>query len=251
MERLLEAPAQAEERHFWFRALRRNASRLLAQALGRHLAARIVDCGAGTGRNLDWLAGFGPVLGVEMTPAGLRLGRAHRRPMVKGTVAALPLGDGTVDVVTSFDVLYCLDDATERAALNEMWRVLKPGGLALINVAALDILHGSHSALTHEIRRYDRRGLGARLTGAGFVIERMTFTNMATFPIALAVRTFDRLSGRARVASEADLQVPSWPVNAAVDLLLRVEGVLLERVDLPLGTSLLCVARKPGGSPVT
>jgi hypothetical protein len=83
------------------------------------------------------------------------------------------------------------------------------------------------------------------------VIERMTFTNMATFPIALAVRTFDRLSGRARVASEADLQVPSWPVNAAVDLLLRVEGVLLERVDLPLGTSLLCVARKPGGSPVT
>lgn len=245
MDRMLEATARAEDRHFWFRALRRNASRLLDHALARRPVARIVDCGAGTGRNLDWLAHFGPVLGVEITPAGLRVGRAHRRPMVRGTVAALPLGDASVDVATSFDVLYCLDDATERQAVNEMWRVLKPGGLALVNVAALDILHGSHSALTLERRRYSRRGLTARLTGVGFQVERMTFTNMAIFPIALAVRTFDRLTGRAHVASEGDLQVPPWPVNAALDLLLRVEGGLLAWVDLPVGTSLLCVARKP------
>lgn len=253
MDRMLEATARAEERHFWFRALRRSAARLLTASLGPHPVARVVDCGAGTGRNLDWLAAFGPVLGVEIALAGLRIGRANRRRMVRGTVAALPLAGASVDLATSFDVLYCLDDETERRAVAEMWRVLRPGGTVLINVAALDILHGSHSALTHEVRRYDRARLAALITGAGFRIERLTFTNMATFPVALAVRLFDRLTGRAAVASDAELRVPAWPINLTFDLLLRFEGVLLGWIDLPVGTSLLCVARKPGApsSPLT
>ena len=244
MERMLEATARAEENHFWFRALRRTSARLLGRALGTGRVSRIVDCGAGTGRNLDWLREFGPAVGVELSPAGLEVGRARGRTLVRGSVAALPLANASVDVATSFDVLYCLDDQTERRAVAEMWRVLRPGGVALVNVAALDVLHGSHSALTHEVRRYTRRRLSGRLTAAGFTIERMTFTNMATFPAALLVRTFDRLTGRAGVASDADLRVPPAPVNAVLDLLLRAEGLLLRWTDLPIGTSLLCVARK-------
>lgn len=245
MERMLEATARAEEHHFWFLALRRTAARMLETALAGRRAGWIVDCGAGTGRNLDWLDRFGRALGVELSPAGLRVGRAHGRRLVRGSVAALPLRDESVSVATSFDVLYCLDDATEARAVAEMWRVLEPGGVALVNVAALEILHGSHSALTHEVRRYTARRLSALLTNAGFAIERLTFTNMAIFPVALAVRTFDRVTGRAERASEADITVPPWFVNALVDGLLRAEGQLLRVVNLPVGTSLLCVARKP------
>jgi len=241
---MLEATARAEDDHFWFRALRRNASRLLAAALGARRPDWIVDCGAGTGRNLDWLEGFGRTLGIELTPAGLRVGRTHRRRMVRGTVAALPLPDASIDVATSFDVLYCLDDAIERQAVAEMWRVLKPGGLALVNVAALEVLHGSHSALTHEVRRYTPARLRRLLTNAGFTIERLTFTNAATFPAALAVRTAERLTGRASTPSEADLTVPPRPVNTVVDWVMRCEGQLLRFANLPVGTSLLCVARK-------
>ena len=49
----------------------------------RSAAARralIVDCGTGTGRNLDWLRQYGLAVGVELSPVGLRLGRARRRP---------------------------------------------------------------------------------------------------------------------------------------------------------------------------
>jgi SAM-dependent methyltransferase len=245
MERMLEATARAEDDHFWFRALRRNASRTLESALGGRAVDWIVDCGAGTGRNLDWLNGFGRTLGVELTPAGLRVGRALGRRMVQGTVAALPIADRCADVATSFDVLYCLDDETETRAVAEMWRVLKPGGVALFNVAALEILHGSHSALTHERRRYTPARLKVLLSEAGFTVERLTFTNMATFPVTLAVRTLDRLTGRAAQPSEADLTVPARPVNLLFDWVLRVEGQALRAVNLPIGTSLLCVARKP------
>jgi SAM-dependent methyltransferase len=242
---MLEATALAEDEHFWFKGLRRNARRLLDHALGDRPAGLIIDCGAGTGRNLDWLSSMGPAIGVERSPAGLRIGRSHGRRLVQGTVAQLPFADSVADVTTSFDVLYCLDDETERRALEEMWRVLKPGGMALVNVAALDVLHGSHSTLTHEVRRYTRPRLRATLTQAGFVVERMTFTNMATFPATLAVRLSERLTGRAGQASDADLRVPPAPINALFDAVLRVESGLLSLTNLPIGTSLMCLARKP------
>ncbi len=245
---MLRATARAEDEHFWFRALRRNAERMLEAAARGRREGWIADCGAGTGRNLDWLTRYGKPLGIELTPAGLAVGRAHGRRLIRGSVAALPLADSSVAVATSFDVLYCLDDETERRAVVEMWRVLEPGGIAVINAAALAVLHGSHSTLTHEVRRYSRRRLTDLLTSAGFTIERLTFTNMATFPIALVVRTFDRLAGRAGEASEADLRVPPGPINWTFDRLLALEGWWLKFFDLPIGTSLLCVARKREGT---
>jgi SAM-dependent methyltransferase len=245
MERMLEATARAEDHHFWFIGLRRNAEQVLNAALMGRTLTRIVDCGAGTGRNLDWLNRFGPAVGIELTPAGLAIGRAKGRKMVRGSVTALPLATASVDLATSFDVLYCLEDDDERRALDEMVRVLRPGGLALLNVAALDVLHGAHSTLTHEVRRYTPARLRQRLERAELRVERLTFTNMTTFPITWAVRAFDRVSGRAGVASEADLHVPSPLINTTFGLALRAEAVAMRWTNLPIGTSLLCLARKP------
>ena len=245
MERMLEVTARAEEQHFWFLGLRRTAKTMLDAALAGRRLERIIDCGAGTGRNLQWLRAYGLVAGLELTPLGLQIGRAHRRgPLVRGTVAQLPFADASADLVTSFDVLYCLSDRDETRAVREMWRVLKPGGLALVNVAALDILRGSHSALTHELRRYSRRRLTDLLEGSGFAIRRMTFTNMATFPVTLAVRWLDRVTGRAATASDSDMRVPAAPVNALLDAALRLEWALLHVTNLPIGTSLMCLAEK-------
>jgi SAM-dependent methyltransferase len=242
---MLEATALAEDEHYWFKGLRRNARRFLTRALAGRPVALVVDCGTGTGRNLDWLAEFGPAVGVERSPVGLRLGRSRGRRLVQGTVVSLPFRDASADVATSFDVLYCLDDEAERRAVEEMWRVLKPGGVALVNVAALDILHGSHSTLTHEVRRYTRSRLRALMSRAGFAVDRLTFTNMTIFPAALAVRLGERLTGRAGEASDADLRVPARPINAALNAALALESGLLRVTNLPIGTSLMCVARKP------
>jgi len=244
VDRMLEATALAEDRHFWFRGLRRNARYLLETALGGRKPALIIDCGAGTGRNLVWLSEIGPSVGVELSAAGLRIGRAARRRLVQASVARLPFADASADVTTSFDVLYCLDDDIERDAVREMFRVLRPGGIALVNAAALEMLHGAHSTFTAERRRYTRKRLASVLTEAGFRIERMTFTNMSTFPVTLAVRGADRLTGRAKQASDADLRVPPAPINQAFNAALSAEAALLRVTNLPIGTSLMCVARK-------
>lgn len=243
---MLDATARAEDAHFWFRGLRRNARRLLETALAGRRPRLVVDCGTGTGRNLDWLRQLGPAVGVELSATGLSFARAAGRPVVQGSVARLPFPDEAVDVATSFDVLYCLDDATEALALREMWRVLRPGGIVLVNVAALDVLRGAHSTLTMEVRRYSRARLRGVLERAGFEIERMTFTNAPTFPVTLALRSFERLSGRAARASEADLRVPAAPINAIFNAALAAEGGLLRYVNMPIGSSLLAIGRKRG-----
>jgi SAM-dependent methyltransferase len=249
MERMLAATLRAEDTHFWFLGLRRVARQMLDAALQGRRADCIVDCGAGTGRNLDWLQHYGLAVGVELTPFGLEAGRRLGRRLVRGSVAALPFADATVDVTTSFDVLYCLDETTESRALAEMSRVMKPGGVALFNVAALDILHGSHSTLTRELRRYTPARLRSRILGAGLAVERMTFTNMTPFPVALALRGLERITGRASHESESDLSVPSWPINRAFNLALEAEAAMLRLVNLPIGTSLMAVARKPPATP--
>jgi SAM-dependent methyltransferase len=245
MQRMLEATARAEDAHFWFKGLRRNARFFIDTARRGRRLARIVDCGAGTGRNLDWLSDFGDAVGVELAPSGLAVGRRFERRLVGGSVAALPFADASVDLATSFDVLYCLNDETERRALREMWRILRPGGFIVVNVAALEILKGSHSTLTLEIRRYTPSMLRAKLQDTGFHVERLTFTNMTPFPVALTVRTLQRLAGRATEASDADLRVPPTPINALFDVALAIEAAWLRLTNLPVGTSLMAVGRKP------
>jgi SAM-dependent methyltransferase len=148
--------------------------------------------------------------------------------------------------VTSFDVLYGLPEDVEQAAVSEMFRVLKPGGYALINVAALDVLRGDHSVLGREIRRYTRASLAALLGARGFGIVRITYTNAVLFAPMLAVRTWQRARGlRPEPEAVGDISVPPALVNEALALALRVESWWLRRLNNPVGSSLLCLARKP------
>src|SRR5207247_7672691 len=136
--------------------------------------------------------------------------------------------------VTSFDVLYSLDERDERAALAEMYRLLKPGGFALINVAALDILRGDHSVLSRERRRYTRRTLRTAVTAAGFSIVRLTYTNAVLFlPLAMS-RTLQRWRGlKPEHEADREITLPAVPINALLTRLLLWESAWIRRHDAP------------------
>jgi SAM-dependent methyltransferase len=250
VEYLLRATADAEARHFWFRGFRAFVTPLLRLAADHQPAGaspRWLDCGCGTGANLALLDRFARAYGFDLSEVGLRIGRAAGRTrLARASVTAAPFPDGVFDVVTSFDVIYSLDDRDERAALGEMYRLLKPGGFAVINVAAMEALRGDHSVLSHEVRRYSRSDLGARLTDAGFAIVRITYTNVTLFVPMLLARTIQRRRGlRNETDARREISVPPAPVNALLTALLQFESVWLRWFDEPAGSSLLCLARKP------
>jgi SAM-dependent methyltransferase len=249
VDHLLRATANAEAQHFWFRGFRRFVTPLIQAAVRGKTAPLVLDCGCGTGANLELLGRFGRAYGFDLSEIGLRLAReAGRTSIARATVTAAPFPSGVFDLVTSFDVLYSLEERDERAAVGELLRVLKPGGFAIINVAAMPMLTGDHSVLSHERRRYSRSSLRLLLERGGFTIVRLTYTNATLFVPLAMVRAFHRWRGLATEAEAQDeITVPSAPVNAALSALLGIESLWLRAFDNPFGSSLLCLARKPGG----
>ena len=129
---------------------------------------RLLDAGCGTGRNYPLLEKYGVPLGLELSSRGLRYARERGLPrLTQGSVTDLPFASASIDVVLSFDVLYSLHPDAERAAIHEMFRVLRPRGFVIVNVAALPSLTGDHSALAGEVHRYVRPELRAKIDERG------------------------------------------------------------------------------------
>jgi len=252
VDQLLEATYAAEQRHFWYRGFARFVQPLLERAGTGLLAPRILDCGCGTGANLLRLEHYGRASGFDLTWRGLQFARQlGLRRIAQASAASIPFASDTFDIVTSFDVLYCLPEKSERSAIAEMHRVLKPGGALLVNVAALDMLRGDHSVLGGEVRRYTTHLLRARLERGGFQVLRVTYTNAVLFPLVAVARAWQRLRGLRQDTTRGDFAVPPAPINAALAGLLAIEATALEWVNMPVGSSVLCLARKGRAAPPT
>ena len=90
--------------------------------------ARVLDLAAGTGKLTRLLVPTGAAVTAVEPVAGMRqrlVGTLPGVEVVDGTAEALPLGDGTYDVVTVAQAFHWFDAP---AALTEIGRVLRPGG---------------------------------------------------------------------------------------------------------------------------
>jgi SAM-dependent methyltransferase len=245
MDRLLEMTARAEREHFWFHGFRRFVRPLLDEAARtiENGGARILDCGCGTGNNLQMLRRYGRAYGIDLTFSGLAYARHRGEPLIaQASATALPFPDRLFDIVTSFDVIYALDDRGAAEALKEMYRVMRPGGYLVLNVAALPGLRGNHSVLGGEVQRYTRPALRGHLERAGFSVKRLTYTNASILPIVAAVRFAQRLAGQRE--STREISVPVRPINVALTAVLAAEAAAVRFVDMPLGSSLLTLASR-------
>lgn len=107
-------------------------------------APRILDLGCGTGRTLHQLACAHPrarLYGADMSPAYIKRARKRLIELDDVTLAAengeaLPWADGTFDVVTSTYMFHELPRNARRNVVREMFRVVRPGGLVVLEDSA-------------------------------------------------------------------------------------------------------------------
>ena len=76
----------------------------IARALHDTRDARILDCGCGTGSNLEMLRPYGRAVGFDLTAIGVRFARGHGHSVAQASIDAIPFTSATFDLVTSFDV---------------------------------------------------------------------------------------------------------------------------------------------------
>jgi SAM-dependent methyltransferase len=235
-----------EDVHWWFVARRRIFLTLLDRYLedGSENTRRILDVGCGTGTMLTYLARYGTAEGIDMDADAIEY--CHERGLTRVSQAGaehLPFADGSFGLVTALDVIEHIDD--DRAALQEVRRVLRPGGIFLVAVPAYRFLWGRQDDINLHKRRYQARELRERLTTAGFEVVRLSYINAVLFPAIAAVRLARHLLPKPEnVQSDFTFPAPR-PLNFLLGHVFGAERFVVRQLDLPFGVSIMALARKP------
>jgi len=231
-----------EDRYWWFVGRRRVALRLLREALvSTGPNPRVLDLGCGTGVIATELSQWTDPIGLDMSEHALAFCRQRGvLSLVQADGEALPLRDESVRGVLALDIFEHIGD--DRAAFAECRRVLEPGGVLVLSVPAFRYLWGPHDVALMHHRRYTKPQVRARLEEAGFRVERASYSVLFLFPIVLMIRLVEKLKPGQPKASLPN--VPGW-LNRALIALQEFEAACIAKFDLPWGSSVIAVARKP------
>jgi SAM-dependent methyltransferase len=157
-----------------------------------------------------------------------------------GDGTAMPFENGVFDAMIGLDVFEHIED--DAKAFAESFRVLKSGGQLVLSVPAFAFLWGPHDVALHHFRRYTRREVKQKLRAAGFVVERCTYSVFLLFPLIVVWRVFEkRKKGPAKASLVA---LPDW-ANRLLIGIQAAEAALTRWTNLPWGSSVVAVARKP------
>jgi len=126
----------------------------------------------------------------------------------------------------------------DKAALEGIARVLKPGGKLVMTVPAHQWMWSAHDLVNHHQRRYSKRDFRALVERSPLKLELIGYLNSLLFPVAIAQRLASKLTGK----EDADLAPPAEPINQALERVFALERRVIGRVPLPPGLSLFAVA---------
>jgi len=234
---------ELEDSYWWFVARRRMVRGLIERYAPEREELRVLDAGCGTGGTLVALESLGETWGCDMSAEALAMCRERGLSRLRQSrVEQLEFEDESLDVVVSCDVLeHVEEDAT---AMAEMARVLRPGGICVLTVPAHRYLWSEHDEALGHIRRYETRELVHLVEGAGLKIEKLTKAVALALPPIIAYRALKRLlpSGGDRPKT-ALVRLPR-PMNRTLIAFLDFESFLMRYISLPIGASLVAVARQ-------
>ena len=243
-----------EDQHFWFRARNRVISALISQiSAGLAAGYRVLEVGCGTGnvlRVLERACPDGVVVGMDLFAEGLLYARERTSCfLLQGDIHAAPFG-AQFDLIGLFDVLEHLPD--DERVLRDLHAMLAFEGTLLLTVPAHRSLWSYFDEASLHCRRYELAELESKLIRTGYRVEYLTPYLAGIYPFVWVGRRLAALidrrqadkAGRAADLMSGELRIIPV-VNELLTWMLSWEVRLLAgRCRLPIGTSLLAIARK-------
>jgi len=204
---------------------------------------KILDFGCGTGLVIEEFQkrGFN-CYGIDVSAEAIRFGELQgikNLSVIDSDKINFP--KGSFDAVFALDVLEHLPN--EDQALKEIDRVLKPGGIFIIQVPAYMFLWGVQDEIAHHYRRYTKQSLSKLIhSSTPFEEIRSTYFNTLLFLPILLVRWFTKITGWRNRESDFDINSPF--LNKIFFSIFSFETKLLRKINFPFGVSILMVLRK-------
>jgi len=213
--------------------------------------ATIMDVGCSSGFLLKQLRRQFPdcaIVGADCIREPLeRLAKdAPGIPLLQFDLAACPLADRTFDGLTLLNVLEHIED--DLTAARQLLRILKPGGIAVIEVPAGPALYDVYDRELLHFRRYSMAYLIGRLRTAGFEILNRSHLGFFLYPAFRIVKKRNRkyLSSapetRRIVLKESIARSGN---SGAMHAIMRLESMLRNWVYYPTGIRCLVTCRRP------
>lgn len=196
-----------------------NYNRYLLDTVRKHAPphARVLDFGAGGGQFAAPLAGLG--LNVTALEPDQLLQQRLRAQGLRAVGSTQELPDASFDYIYTLNVLEHIED--DAAALRSLHAKLTDRGRLLIYVPAFPVLYTSMDAKVGHVRRYTRDTLTARVTAAGFRIERVGYADSIGFFATLLFKLSGNKNGNVSLGALKLYDRMVFPLSRALDLLAQ------------------------------
>jgi SAM-dependent methyltransferase len=234
-----------EDSYWWFVGKRRIAQNLIEEFVPLNRRAAVLDVGCGTGATMCFLDHYGRAYGIDISETALCFCQQRALSgLSRASALGLPFADNSFSLITAFDVLYHEEIVDDLMALREFHRVCKEGGSVLISEPAFNFLWSWHDVAYHSRRRYVASELKLKLEEVGLQVVKLSYSNALLFPLIFAFRIWKRFS-KPSTEDQSDLKPLNPYLNKALLALYDLEASLVCKTRLPVGSSVVCVARKP------
>ena len=232
----------AGERHWWYRSTRSLLELLIAPHLPRIDAASIyLDAGGGSGATGSWLADRAATVLDDFEVVALRAATHDHAGYrsVRADINRIPHATAAFDAVLCVTALCHRMNPDPQAIVDEFARVTKPGGLVCLMEPGGKRLWRGHDEVTHTARRFSLAEMRSMVTVAGLDLVRATGAYSFLVPPAALLGIVER--GK----NKSDVGRNEGGLGGLLGQLARLERVLLRRVSLPFGLSVIAIGRKP------
>jgi ubiquinone/menaquinone biosynthesis C-methylase UbiE len=157
----------------------------------------------------------------------------------------LPYPDDSFDMISMFDAIEHIGD--DNKAMNEVARILKPGGSIIISVPAYQFLFSNSDRTAQHYRRYNRRSVQDLFENSGLTVKRNTHTNVILFPVILPIILLNKfkeayLKWIAPSTNNHNLKIPNL-LNTVFYKLFSLELGISKSIDIPVGHSIAAIAK--------
>jgi len=247
----------AGSEHFIDQASREHALHEMKQYLPSNGKRVIMDIGCSTGFILqDYYKSLPDVFILGSDVIYEPLERLARRfpiiPLLHFDLVKCPLPDECLDGVSLINVLEHIEN--DQTALNQIYRILKPGGIAVIEVPSDPGLFDSYDRSLMHYRRYQINSLVDMARKSGFDVITKTHLAFSIFPGFWLVKKKNRLldkihrnnteekvkQDKKTVASE----IKTTGGNSLLRKLMNLELRIGRYVSFPFGIRCLITLRK-------
>jgi SAM-dependent methyltransferase len=218
----------------------------------------IIDIGCSSGFLLKWMRRRLPravILGSDFVPGALSRLASHLPdvPLIQFDLLKCPLPEQSVDAAVLLNVLEHIED--DASALRQVYRILKPGGIVVLEVPAGPHLYDIYDKQLMHWRRYTMKGLLHLARAAGFDILERSHLGFLVYPAFWAVKKWNQrylAKTDAEQRSIVAMDIRRYANNPLMNAVMRIEANIRRFLYYPCGIRCLLVGRRRDavGSPL-